>query len=65
MNFPAPDPDEFQLALNKSREFFEKLTWDELRETATVDTLGGTAILAAIEYGKTEQKKTKSRSAWN
>lgn len=41
MKIPVPEginPDEFQLAIDKSREYFEHVTWDELRDQPTVDT---------------------------
>ncbi len=40
MKMPNPediDPEEFQLAVDKSKEFFEQLTWDHLRDQPTVN----------------------------
>ncbi len=51
MKMPNPEditPEEFQLAVDKSREFFEQLTWDYLRDQPTVDDTRKALCIAEI-----------------
>lgn len=51
MKMPDPEditPEEFKLAVDKSRELFETLTWDQLRDQPTVNTTEKALKLAEI-----------------
>jgi len=62
MKMPNPDdidPAEFKLAVDKTEEFFEQLTWKFLKAQTTVDTTDKAWKLAAVIAEVGDQVKEK------